>query len=280
MRILPCLLIWLLSIFGTSAFGQNFKDSWSLFYKDHYTSLPQPELSRSFGFNIGNKVFKPEGDGPFPAVVLVHTAGGLANDHIRIHGQNLLAKGYVVLILDSLGPRRVAVVARSTPQVHPPIGVRDAYQAWDFLSRQSYVDKDKIFQMGTSWGGFVASSLASKGIAEVNQAKGRFRATVGWYSTCQLGPYDPYKYVFPDSDHPVLLLLAGDDKELLHKGLGDCFKELEDIKKMGLPIDFHVYEGIGHGWDKRGEERFGYIYSDKTTKDAFNRTVEFFEKYK
>lgn len=275
--IFKTLLALLLST-SINSFAQNFKDSWSLFYKDHYVPLPQPELGRNLGFNIGNKVFKPEGDGPFPAIVLVHTAGGLQNEHIKIHAQNLLSKGYVVHILDSLGPRRVPVVTRNTPNVHPPIGVRDAYHALEFLSQQSYVDKNRIYQMGTSWGGFVASSLASKGIAEVNEAKGRFRASVGFYSTCQLGAFDPYKYVFPDSDRPVLLLLAGDDKELSHRGLGDCFKELDDLKKQGLPIEYYVYEGIGHGWDKRGEIRLGYIYSESTTKDSFKRMLEFFEK--
>lgn len=261
--------------FGAKA--QDFKERWAMFYKDHYTSLPQPELAKGFGFNIGNKVFKPEGDGPFPAVVLVHTAGGLANEHIKVHAQNLLAKGYVVLVLDSLGPRGIPFVSRTTPRAHPPIGVKDAYQALNFLIQQSYVDKDRVYEMGTSWGGFVASSLGSKGIAEVNESKNRFRATAGLYSSCELGPVAPYRYVFEDIDRPVLLLLAGDDKELKP---GGCFQELQALKDKGLPIDFHIYEGIGHGWDKRNEVRLGYIYNEQTTQDSFKRVVEFFEKNK
>lgn len=263
-----------------SANAQDFKGRWIAFYDTFYKPIPEPVLASSFWFSVSNKVFKPQGDGPFPAVVLIHTAGGLANEHIKVHAQNFLAKGYVVLIQDSLGPRRISVVKSSTPEVHPPIGVKDAYQAWSFLSKQSYVDKERIYQMGTSWGGFVASSLGSNGIAEASQAKGRFRASVGLYSTCQLGPFDPYRYVFPDTDRPVLLLLAGADQELLHKGQGDCFKELDDMKSKGLPIQFHVYEGIGHAWDKKGESMLGYFYNDDITKDSFNRVIEFFEKHK
>lgn len=263
-----------------TAQAQDFKERWASFYRNNYTSLPQPELATIFWFSISNKVFKPEGSGPFPAVVLVHTAGGLANEHIKIRAQNFLAKGYVVLIQDSLGPRGISRVTRNTPQVHEPIGVKDAYQGWDFLTKQSYVDRDRIYQMGTSWGGLVASALGSKGIAEASEAKGRFRATAGLYSTCQMGPFDPYRYVMPDIDRPVLLLLAGDDKELVHKGQVDCFRDLEELKNKGLPVEYHVYEGIGHGWDKRGEARFGYIYNEDVTKDSFNRVVEFFEKNK
>lgn len=268
------------NFFLASANAQSFKDSWTIFYESYYKPLPQPVLASSFWLSLSNKVFKPEGDGPFPAVVLIHTAGGLANEHIKVHAQNLLAKGYVVLIQDSLGPRKISVVKSTTPEVHPPIGVKDAYEGWAFLSKQSYVDKERIYQMGTSWGGFVASALGSKGIAEVSQAKGRFRASVGLYSTCNLGQFDPYRYIFPDTDRPVLLLLAGADKELLHRGQGDCFKELEDLKSKGLPIEYHVYEGVGHAWDKKGETMLGYIYNDAVTKDSFQRAIDFFERNK
>lgn len=78
----------------------------------------------------------------------------------------------------------------------------------------------------------------------------------------------------------MLLLLAGDDKELLHRGQGDCFKELDDLRSQGLPIEYHVYEGIGHAWDKRGETRLGYFFNDEVTKDSFNRVLAFFEKNK
>lgn len=269
--------IFLLPLFimAFSASSQGFKTSWINFYKDNYTAIPKPEIAKDFRSNISNKVFKPEGDGPFPAVVLVHTAGGLANDHIKIHAQNLVAKGYVVLIQDSMGPRGYRVVTPSTPKVHPPVIVKDAYQGLDFLLQQSFVDKNRIYEMGTSLGGFVATSLGSKGVAEVNEAKGRFRASVSFYSSCALADRDPYKYVLEDIDMPVLMLIAGDDKELKH---GNCFSQLDALKSKGVPIDYYIYEGIGHGWDKQGEVRFGYIYSEEITKDSFNRAVSFFEK--
>ena len=84
-----------------------------------------------------------------------------------------------------------------------------------------------------------------------------------------------FKLVNDDTDMPVLMLLAGADKELTH---GTCFKDLETFKSKGMPIDFHVYEGIGHGWDKMGETQLGYFYNEEITKDSFNRMVEFFEK--
>jgi dienelactone hydrolase len=275
LRIALSLAVSLLGV--SSALAQDFKDKWAAFYKEHYSSIPKPELIQGLGSNISNKVVKPEGNGPFPAVLLVHTAGGLANDHIKDYARALLGKGYVVLIQDSLGPRGIPFVSRTTPRAHPQVGVRDAYQGLEYLAQQSYVDKNRIYQMGTSWGGFVASSLASKGISEVNDAKVRFRASAGLYSSCGLGSTDPYRFIFSDFDRPILLLLAGDDKELKP---GNCFQELQALKDKGLPLDFHVYEGIGHAWDKKGELRFGYVYNEEITKNAFDRVLAFFEKYK
>ena len=52
------------------------------FFKNRYIAHPFIfDLEDSIGIftNVSNKVFKPKGDGPFPAVVLVHTAGGLSS---------------------------------------------------------------------------------------------------------------------------------------------------------------------------------------------------------
>ena len=55
--------------------------------------------------NIANSTFKPAGSGRFPAVVLMHTCGGVKNAHIKQHAQELLKTGYVVLVVDSFNPR-------------------------------------------------------------------------------------------------------------------------------------------------------------------------------
>ena len=269
------LSIFIVASLTTAAMGQDLETQLNRFYKFLYKPLPsKPEIVDSLGFNVSNKVVKPAGDGPFPAVVLIHTSGGLANDHIKRHAQNLLTKGYVVYIQDSMSPRGFRVIGDTPRSMWPPTGVKDAYEALDFLSKQSFVDKNRIYEAGMSWGGFVATLLGSKTYAEVNGAQQRFRATVSFYSTCN---YGPFKLVNDDTDIPVLMLLAGADKELTH---GNCFKDLEGFKSKGMPVDFHIYEGIGHGWDKMGETQLGYIYNEEITKDSFNRMVEFFEKNK
>src|SRR3954471_8522384 len=56
---------------------------------------------------LSNSVFKPAGAGPFPAVVVGHTCGGVNRPHVRERMREFLAAGYAVLAVDSFGPRGV-----------------------------------------------------------------------------------------------------------------------------------------------------------------------------
>lgn len=59
-------------------------------------------------------LIKPEGSGPFPAVVTLHGCGGLFDKQGNLvareeaWGQLLTSNGYVVLFPDSFGPRGVS----------------------------------------------------------------------------------------------------------------------------------------------------------------------------
>ena len=107
-------------------------------------------------------LYRPSGDGPFPALVALHGCGGLfvpgsqrINSRHRDWAERLSGLGYVVLFPDSLNPRGVAQVCTSR---HPPVWpgrhrVRDAYAALEYLRAQPFVATDRIGVMGWSHGG-------------------------------------------------------------------------------------------------------------------------------
>jgi dienelactone hydrolase len=193
---------------------------------------------------------------------------------VKKDAQRLVDKGYVALVLDSMGPRGVNVITESTRALYPPAGVKDAYIALDFLKNQSYVDKSRIYEAGYSWGGFVATLLGSPALAKAAGATDRFKASVSFYSTCVVNQSN---LILADTDRPVLMLMAGDDRENPH---GTCIQDLEAYRAKGMPIDSHVYEKTSHGWDKPGESQWGYFYNEEVTNDAFAKMIEFFEKNK
>jgi dienelactone hydrolase len=56
---------------------------------------------------LTGKLTKPQGDGPFPAVVLMHGCTGIGK-HQEDWAARFASWGYVALQVDSLGPRGLA----------------------------------------------------------------------------------------------------------------------------------------------------------------------------
>jgi len=97
---------------------------------------------------------RPYGGGPFPAVVVLHSCIGMTG-HFTGIADRLSSWGYVVLAVDSLGPRgitdRCGVGSRDQPF--------DAYAALRYLSQLDFVDPARVAVLGESLGG--QSALAA-----------------------------------------------------------------------------------------------------------------------
>lgn len=236
--------------------------------------------------NVSNGVFKPEGEGPFPAVVLVHSCGGVARPQLRERAQELLDAGYLILMLDSFGPRSQSNCRNGV--IRSPLIWRDTLDALAHLHTLKAVDKGNIFQVGYSMGSFSAAALSSPTMVEYFGRKQRFKAAVGWYGSCgfQGMPNTPNHYfVRTDTDRPLLLLMAEADRETPLQPF--CFPLLENMKAAGKPVAWHVYaNGVTHAWDARS----GYTMTSATgeqvvnkfdagaTADATKRTLEFLKQ--
>lgn len=230
------------------------------------------EVKASIGTftDVANTAFKPAGDGPFPAVVLMHTCGGLKgapNAHMKQHAQSLLAAGHVVLVVDSFGPRGFDHCGARTPT--SSTGIADAYAALAFLASKPFVDKARIYQAGYSWGAFMSTLLASPQSAQLVGSKLRFAATAANYGGCA---YKSRALLLKDTDRPVLLLMAGRDTEVPS---APCFPLLDELKTAGKPVQWHVFPDATHGWDKSGLGSLGYVYDPQITRDATARLLAF-----
>lgn len=122
-------------------------------HAEHEVTLPG---RRAF---TGAKLYAPAGLGPFPAVVLSHTCGPL-RQHVFEWAQRFLAVGYVVLVVDHLGPRRV-----ETNCGHFSVSVteyaQDDVAAMRLLRPMPSVDGKRIVQMGLSYGAMAGLREAS-----------------------------------------------------------------------------------------------------------------------
>jgi len=139
-------------------------------------------------------MLKPEGPGPFPAIVIMHDCSG---PRTRSSGapmrwaRELVEKGYVIIIHDSFTPRGFAggVCTNSSPNrndVAPARRTPDAYAALAYLRTLPYVDGSRIGIMGGSHGG--STTLASVVAAETEKEPFAQEKRTGFIAAVALFP--------------------------------------------------------------------------------------------
>jgi dienelactone hydrolase len=127
---------------------------------------------------------RPEGAGPFPAVVVLHGCAGDWRGMDSRWGTRLVSWGYVALSVDSYGPRGIKSVCGFFDGGDPPDHIWDAYGALNFLATQPFVAPGHVAVMGGSGG-------ATMALKDAEQDSGRgfryqFRAAVALYPDCRV----------------------------------------------------------------------------------------------
>ena len=112
------------------------------------------ELETKMGETIAGNLYRPDGVGKFPAIILMHGCGGIwrGNDVWR---PRLVDWGYVVLDMDSFGPRGIENgVCFSADHLAGPFSrALDAHGARSFLATLPFVAPKRIGVIGMSHGG-------------------------------------------------------------------------------------------------------------------------------
>jgi dienelactone hydrolase len=200
-------------------------------------SFPNVVLSSADAHReISGLLAKPEGAGPFPAVVLLHTCGGVQPHVSNDWPAYLKGLGYVTLTVDTFGSRGLGPCGNALHPSGPGPKTeayreitRDAYGAFDHLSRQPYVKKDRIAVIGFSLG---ANAINSYLIHEPRTSAGNFKAAVGVYGRC----HDLWRY---KPGPTALMELVGElDK-----------RHVEACRTVRPPIEVHTLPGAYHAWD-------------------------------
>ena len=185
---------------------------------------------------ISGLVAKPEGAGPFPAVVLLHTCGGVQPHVSNDWPAYLKGLGYVTLTVDSFGSRSLGPCGNALHPSGPGPKTnayheitRDAYGAFDYLARQPFVRADQIAVIGFSLGANVINSYL---IHKPRTSSGNFTAAVGVYGRC----HDLWRYT-PGST-PLMELVGELDK-----------RHVEACRTVRPPVEVHILTGAHHAWD-------------------------------
>lgn len=145
---------------------------------------------------VTGRLTKPEGNGPFPAIVLLHGFDGMSK-HYDAWAQRLSSWGYVALQIDSIGPSE-----KSSLNNLPSKKAEDFCAAKQYLTNLPFVDDKRIGAIALSQRG--ASALVAFCARNVTtKRENAFRATVAFYPYC-------YKSLF-HLDSPILILIGDQD---------------------------------------------------------------------
>ncbi len=222
---------------------------------------PEPATDAKASIPIG--VMKPDGAGPFPAVVLLHDCSGLGprSSHAPERwARELVKQGYVVAIPDSFSTRGHAegVCVDPSPSrndVAPSRRVPDAYEALDHLRSLPYVDGARIGVMGASHGG--ATTVATMALqpsdspAMLERKRHGFAAAIAFYPGCNIGtPRFTTRYV---AAAPMLILIGELDD---WTPAAPCLRLVEASHAGGAPVSIKVYPDAHHAFDSASPLRY------------------------
>jgi dienelactone hydrolase len=130
-------------------------------------------------FVLNGSLRRPDGEGPFPAIILLPACGHLAGSVDQVWGQVLLSWGFVTLTLDVFTPR--AIVGQNTcVSPAPPELAEDAYRGLNVLTARKFVDPRHVFVVGFGRSSsLVFAAIERDGFERT--ARRRFRGAVAFY---------------------------------------------------------------------------------------------------
>lgn len=257
--------------------------------------LKFPASAEPFGYAKASKMFKPQGSGPFPAVVMLPTCAGHESRHVfDVWAKAALQRGYAVLVVDPLTPRGVTTPGENC---HPPTKVpewrlrKDAYDAAEHLRKQPFVDPEHIGLLGLSQGAIAALGLSAS-LRETPEGQPVFRAIVSNYPVCfipnlRISGRAPVNINFvPDEKIAVPLLVQMGDLDT-EGPAQDCISRLQAQKDKGAPVEWVVYKNATHGWDigsnftkiATNGNRVVYRHNPKVTTDSVKLAFDFLDSH-
>ena len=230
---------------------------------------------------LKGKLTKPQADGPFPAVVLLHGCSGIQKSQDD-WASRLATWGYVSLQVDSFNPRGTSDICGNSRRVPFEIRTQDAIDAKSFLCTLPFVNSNKIAIIGWSHGGVTTLTSVSfsnyffwAGRDKTNhfpKQEAPFRAAIAFYPYCMAQ--------LEDSNAPLLILIGELDT---WSPVSQCQAYMPSGKSTHEVI-LKIYPGAHHGFDWEGVDlvklhQHRILSNPEALADSIIQVKEFLAKY-
>jgi dienelactone hydrolase len=215
----------------------------------HAIAAPEPVEIADGNLTLHGNLYRPEGVGPFPAIVALHDCGGLKerpNTEAQLYSEwakTLVAAGFVVLFPDSFGSRNLGSQCRERRRtVHAwRERVSDANAARLWLQKQSYVRDDHISLLG--WANGAAAALWTVRLTTaVRHDAADFRSAVAFYPSCRRLLETAWS-----ARVPTLILIGSVDD---WTPASTCQQMVAGARGRSAHVQIIVYPGAHHEFDR------------------------------
>lgn len=230
----------------------------------------------SDGVEIPAMLGRPDGAGPFPAVVMLPACLGLNPELGGDWARMLAAAGYVSIALENVKPRDMKNCISRGPRNRPwESWIGDAYGALDYLSRQGFVDARRVAVAGFSNGGIILSKYMASDLA--TPSGHRFKAMISIYAHCNGDGRVGGAPVAGSPRVPWLIVNGAEERPEMREPCSQL---------KGRPnVTFHLIPGAYHGWDiprfvKPVNDPAGNVmlYSEAATRQSHELVLQFLAK--
>jgi carboxymethylenebutenolidase len=226
--------------------------------KAQYVTYP------SSGGNSGNMrgyLVQPTGQGPFPAVLVVHENRGL-NPYVEDVARRAAAEGFLALAPDGLSPSG-GYPGNDDDGRTLQAALDQGKLRTDMLNSARYVKSHKLSTgklgvTGFCWGGGTTNFLAASMGADMN-------AGVPFYGAAAATDAVP-------KIRAALLIQYAENDDNINK-MWPTYEAA--LKSAGVTYEAHFYPGTQHGFHNNSTPR----YNEAAAKLAWERTIAHFKKH-
>ena len=195
------------------------------------------------------QLYKPDGDGPFPAVIALHGCDGLAGHsepvlpRYRDWAEQLLKEGHAVLLPDSYGSRELGPQCRVKERrvLARRERVADIMAARQWLVQQPWAAHDRISLLGWANG---ASALlwAVRPQSLSRGTEPDFRSAIAFYPDCRVSAGLGWS-----ARVPTLVLIGAKDDVSSPPA---CRQMIDGARGRSALVHIVVYPGAYHDFDR------------------------------
>lgn len=213
-----------------------------------------------YGNGFSGYLARPEAEGHYPGVILIHEWWGL-NQNIKDTADKLAQEGFVVLAVDLYdgkvaetqeNARIYAAEARNNPQR----SIDNMKAAAEFL-RQDEQSSGKVASFGYCFGGGMSLQLA---------LNDEMDATVIYY-----GNLETNTSKLSAIDWPILGVFGQNDTSILPATVREFESSLDELS---IENEIYIYDDVGHAF--ANPSNLGH--DPAKTEDAWQKTVDFLDR--